>query len=256
VESIRAIQATEGVTNVGQWCWGSCGNKGGPCWLCGTGMCCRHGVTGDGCDGVLGIAGVPHHVCVSSQTIEFDLAVTGAGQGGGPSASSVATTLISKLGTALSATLPVILATPSLGVTLNPSRMDIEANEERRKQAMAMTTYSDTSTIMNAILAVVLCTLLGVTVILCCLAYKLHWCGQPKTVTEMARDARAMSRQLSARWTKNPAAHFDEGLEMQTVNEANEELAQLQEDTGEDKDEQQVVNIEMSPRSARGETVG
>ncbi len=45
----------EGLAHEGEDCWVDCGQKGGPCEWCGsTGMCCRQGSIGDGCDGSIG----------------------------------------------------------------------------------------------------------------------------------------------------------------------------------------------------------
>ena len=53
-------------TNEGLDCWGACGNQQGPCSWCGArGMCCKVGVTGNGCDGIMGTTG--YHGCVGGK---------------------------------------------------------------------------------------------------------------------------------------------------------------------------------------------
>ena len=51
--------------NAGVDCWNQCSKKQGPCNFCGTGLCCRYGWTGNGCEGSHGIPDVPGHVCVN-----------------------------------------------------------------------------------------------------------------------------------------------------------------------------------------------
>ena len=50
--------------NAGVDCWNQCSKKQGPCAFCGTGLCCRKGSEGNGCDGSLGIANA--HVCTAA----------------------------------------------------------------------------------------------------------------------------------------------------------------------------------------------
>ena len=52
-----------GFKNGGKHCWWECDEKRGPCTFCGKdGLCCRKGVTGNGCDGIIG--GHKLHACV------------------------------------------------------------------------------------------------------------------------------------------------------------------------------------------------
>jgi hypothetical protein len=50
-----------GLLNAGQNCWGACQSQQGPCAWCGSGSCCRKGLAGNGCDGLIGDP--DHHVC-------------------------------------------------------------------------------------------------------------------------------------------------------------------------------------------------
>lgn len=64
--SIETHQDALGVENYGMDCWSQCGETQGPCSsFCGTGYCCRYlwEDTSNGCDGSIGIVGVPMHVC-------------------------------------------------------------------------------------------------------------------------------------------------------------------------------------------------
>merc|ERR1719495_1082624 len=49
--------------HLGEECWLQCGKKTGYCpQFCGSGLCCRHGFTDNGCNGNMGNPG--NHVCV------------------------------------------------------------------------------------------------------------------------------------------------------------------------------------------------
>jgi len=49
--------------HLGEQCWSQCGEKTGYCpQFCGSGLCCRQGFTGNGCNGYMG--DYEHHVCV------------------------------------------------------------------------------------------------------------------------------------------------------------------------------------------------
>ena len=49
--------------HLGEQCWSQCGEKTGYCpQFCGSGLCCRQGFTGNGCNGNMGDP--EHHVCV------------------------------------------------------------------------------------------------------------------------------------------------------------------------------------------------
>ena len=50
-----------GIKNTYKVCWWKCNKKQGPCDWCGTGMCCKKGETGNGCDGTFG--GESDHRC-------------------------------------------------------------------------------------------------------------------------------------------------------------------------------------------------
>ena len=52
-----------GLENGGQACWDHCQSTTGFCAWCGTGMCCRQGYEGDGCNGT-GVADKDYHHCV------------------------------------------------------------------------------------------------------------------------------------------------------------------------------------------------
>eukprot|EP01052_Picozoa_sp_SAG31_P022602 SAG31_NODE_1805_length_7233_cov_5.304738_2_plen_1964_part_01 len=58
-----------GIAHAGEHCWDTCGRQQGLCSWCGTGgYCCRHGWDdhSNGCDGTIGVAGIPHHVCAAA----------------------------------------------------------------------------------------------------------------------------------------------------------------------------------------------
>ena len=53
----------DGQRNAGEDCWWKCDKQEGPCNWCGTGLCCKRGSIGNGCDGTFGHGS--KHVCSS-----------------------------------------------------------------------------------------------------------------------------------------------------------------------------------------------